>query len=165
MSQPAELFRTSIVIDAPPEHVFRFWLDPRLLVTWLGISARVDARPGGEFRFEVAPGEWCSGHYLEIEPPDRLVVTWGWESGRIALAPGSSRLEVEFHESGSGTRLELVHRGLSGDILRLHADGWPRFLARLDTVATGRDTGPPLPAETPEAAIARLNQRHTSEQP
>lgn len=156
--QGADLFRTSVSIAAPPEHVFRYWVEPDLLASWLGISAQVEAHPGGEFRFEVAPGEWCVGTYVELDPPHRLVVTWGWASGRIDLPPGSTRVEVDFKEVDGGTQLDLVHSGLAGDALRLHADGWPRFLGRLVAVVAGRDPGPPLGTESPERALERLGQ-------
>jgi uncharacterized protein YndB with AHSA1/START domain len=151
-----QVYRTEIFIEASLEHVFRHWVEADLLSAWLGIRAEVDARPGGQFRFEVAPGEWCSGTYLVLDPPRRIVVSWGWESGRIDLPAGSSRVEVTLVAAAGGTRLELIHRGLHGDALRLHADGWPRFLGRLDSVSTGAHPGADPALETPEQARERL---------
>jgi uncharacterized protein YndB with AHSA1/START domain len=152
-------YRVETMIEAPPEHVFEFLVDPDLLIRWLGISAHLDPVPGGEFRFEIAPGEWCSGVYLEVDPPKRVVLTWGWESGRIQAPPGSSRVEIDLHPEGEGTRLVLLHHGLSGDALRLHADGWPRFLRRLDAAARGLEPKEEPATETPEQALERLESQ------
>ena len=38
---------------------------------------------------------WASGRFLEVEPPRRIVFTWGWELEGSPLAPGSSVVEVE----------------------------------------------------------------------
>ena len=56
------------VVPAPPEEVFRWFVEPELLVRWIGIDAQLEPRPGGLFRFEIAKGEWCSGRYLEAVP-------------------------------------------------------------------------------------------------
>src|SRR5439155_22891936 len=67
-------------IRAPAERVYAMFTDPAELVRWIGIRALLEPRPGGVFRFELAPGEFCSGRYLELVPPRRVVFTWGWES-------------------------------------------------------------------------------------
>lgn len=149
--------RAEIFIDAPREHVFRFFVDAEWLVRWLGIAARLDPRPGGEFRFEVAGSEWCVGEYLVVDPPRLVSFTWGWENEGMRLPPGSSVVEVELTAEGTGTRVNLVHRGLPDEnALALHADGWGRYLARLDRVARGLEPGPDPAAETPEQARERL---------
>lgn len=154
-----DLYRTELMIAAPPGRVFAYLIDPDLLTAWLGLSARLDPVAGGEFRFEIAPGEWCSGSYLEVSAPKRVVFTWGWESGRIAVPPGSTTVEIDLHPEGDGTRLVLVHSGLAGDAWSLHADGWPRFLQRLGRVVLGHDPGADPASETPEDAIERLGRR------
>ena len=66
-----------IVVAAPPQEVFAWFVRPELLVRWIGIDAQLEPRPGGLFRFEIAEGEWCSGRYLKVVPGRRVVVTWG----------------------------------------------------------------------------------------
>lgn len=159
-----ELHRTEIHIDAAVEHVFKFFVEPERLSKWLGRSARLQPRPGGQFRFEVTEGEWCVGEYLEVVPPRRVSFTWGWENEGLSLPPGSSVVEVELKPENSGTRLTLVHRGLpDADSLALHADGWSRYLPRLDRVARGLDAGPDPARETPEQARDRLDLSSTIE--
>lgn len=130
-------------VNAPPETAFAMFVDPRLLVRWIGAAADVDPRPGGLFRLTLAGGDVCSGKYLEVEPPRRVVFTWGWEDAQvIAVPPGSSTVEVELTPDGSGTHLRLVHRGLEGDAVLLHERAWMRFFDRLEAVGEGRDPGP-----------------------
>lgn len=145
-----------IHLAGPPEAVFDFFVDPDKLVQWIGIGADLDPRPGGRFRFEVAPGQYCEGAYVEIERPVRVAFTWGWTDPAMGVAPGSSRVEVELRADAGGTRLRLVHRGLgSGAARLLHDDGWGRFLARLSAVSAGGDP-PAYPTGDPADRLEEL---------
>jgi uncharacterized protein YndB with AHSA1/START domain len=136
-----------IEVRAPAARVFAMFTDPALLVRWIGIRALLEPRPGGAFRFELVPGECCSGRYVEIVPDRRVVFTWGWESGALPVAPGSTTVEVDLFEERDGvTRIRLAHRGLDAAMRPMHAEGWERYLARLAAVLEGRDPGPD-PAE------------------
>jgi uncharacterized protein YndB with AHSA1/START domain len=140
-----------VTINAPARAVYEMFTDPEKLARWIGIRAMLEPRPGGQFRFELLPGEFCSGRYVELDPPNRVVFTWGWESGAIPVEPGCTTVEVDLEETDGVTRVRLVHSGLDEVTSPLHADGWRRFLARLQAVAEGRDPGPdpaadPLPA-------------------
>ena len=157
-----------LVLPESAERVFEMFVDPAKLVRWIGISADLDPRPGGRFRFEVVPGQFCEGQYVEVERPDRLVFTWGWTDPGFGLPPGSSRVEVTFAVDGGDpgkTRVRLVHSGLAGDLGLLHDDGWTRFFARLQAVVAGADAGD-YPAEEPAARLAELGQEsgETTEQ-
>jgi uncharacterized protein YndB with AHSA1/START domain len=66
-----------LILPAPAEQVFDMFTDPRQLVRWIGISADLQPWPGGRFRFEVTPGQFCEGQYVIIDRPVRLVLTWG----------------------------------------------------------------------------------------
>ena len=148
-------------LQAPVEQVFDMFTDPCLLVRWIGISAELQPRPGGRFRFEVIPGQFCEGQYVIVERPGRLVFTWGWTDPGFGLPPGTSRVEVTLTSSGADgrqTRLRLVHTGLAGDLGLLHEDGWSRFLARLTAVAAGQDP-PAYPAEQAGARLAALHRQ------
>ncbi len=119
------------VVAAPLEEVFRWFVEPELLVRWIGIDAHLEPQPGGQFRFEIAEGEWCSGRYLEVVPGRRVVFTWGWDSGAIPVPPGSSTVTVDLLEHTEGTLVRLVHSDLAPEVRRLHAEGWSRFLPHL----------------------------------
>ena len=147
-----------LVLPVPVDQVFDMFVDPRQLVRWIGISADLQARAGGRFRFEVVPGQFCEGRYVVVERPGRLVFTWGWTDLSFGLPPGSSRVEITHTPCGddaSRTRLRLVHTGLAGDLGVLHDDGWSRFLARLDAVTAGKDL-PAYPAEQPGTRLGAL---------
>jgi len=130
-----------IALPAPVEQVFEMFTDPRQLIRWIGISADLEPQPGGRFRFEVVPGQFCEGQYVTVDPPGRLVFTWGWTDPGFGLPPGTSRVEVTLTRSSDGERtwLRLIHTGLAGDLGLLHDDGWSRFLARLAAVAAGEE--------------------------
>ena len=150
-----------LVLPAPAEQVFDMFTDPRQLVRWIGISADLQPRPGGRFRFEVTPGQFCEGQYVILERPSRLIFTWGWTDPSFGLAPGTSRVEVTLTRSDQDarqTRLRLVHSGLAGDLGLLHDDGWSRFLARLAAAAAGGAL-PAYPAEQPDERLTTLRQQ------
>lgn len=154
-----------VVLPAPVERVFDMFTDPRLLVRWIGISADLRPRPGGGFRFEITPGQFCEGQYVIVERPGRLVFTWGWTDPGFGLPPGTSRVEVTLTstgEDGHGTRLRLVHTGLAGDLGLLHDDGWSRFLARLTAAAAG-EAPPAYPAGQPGERLAALYRQGGTE--
>jgi uncharacterized protein YndB with AHSA1/START domain len=137
-----EVVACEVVVPAAPEEVFRWFVEPELLVRWIGVRSELSPRPGGGFRFEVAAGEWCSGSYVEVVPGRRVVFTWGWDSGAIPVPPGSSIVEVDLLAHDRGTLVRLVHRDLAPEWRPLHAEGWSKFLPRLAAAVAGRDPGP-----------------------
>ena len=150
-----------LVLPAPAEDVFDMFTDARQLICWIGISADLRPRPGGRFRFEVVPGQFCEGQYVILNRPVRLVFTWGWTDPGFGLAPGTSRVEVTFTPSGEDghqTRLRLVHTGLAGDLGLLHEDGWSRFLGRLAAVTADGEPGG-YPDERPDGRLTVLRSQ------
>lgn len=133
-------FTTSIDIDAPREVVFAHLVTPERMVRWLGRPTDLQPVPGGNFAVDVN-GTLVRGEYLEIEPPHRVVVSWGMV-GLDGLPPGASRVEFTLTPTGDGTRLELVHKGLPDSRLPGHASGWANYLGRLRVAAAGGDPGP-----------------------
>jgi hypothetical protein len=112
--------------------------------------------------FEIVDGEWCSGRYLEIVPGQRVVFTWGWDSGAIPVPPGSSTVEVDLEPHPDGTLVRLVHRDLAPEVRPLHADGWSRFLPRLAEVVAG---GGPAPSPRSWAAASRATPAASTASP
>src|ERR1700691_3727095 len=84
----------TIRIAAPPEVVFQYFVDPRKLVSWIGLRADLEPTPGGRFWVDMNGTDVAAGQYLEVDPPNRLVFTWGWEQGGPPVAPGASTVEV-----------------------------------------------------------------------
>ena len=132
----------SIRINAQPETVFPYFIDPKRMVAWMGLSVEVDARPGGRYRVRVNSGGIAVGEFVEIVPPTRVVWTWGWE-GNTEVPPGSSTVEVTLTPDGDATLVRLRHSGLPDDGWRdKHNAGWGHYVARLAVAAAGGDAGP-----------------------
>lgn len=129
-----------IHIDAPPETVFEFLVDPGKLARWKGREASLDPRHGGIYRVNINPRDVVRGEYVVVERPRRVVFTWGWE-GNGDVPPGSTTVEIELTASGDGTRLRLTHRDVPDGALEQHVMGWDHYLPRLATVAAGGDAG------------------------
>jgi uncharacterized protein YndB with AHSA1/START domain len=130
-------------IAASPETVFDFFVDPNRMIQWMGRSAELDPRPGGGFRSEMNADAIVSGEYVAVEPPNRVVFTWGWNGEDSVTPPGSSTVEVLLAADGDGTHLRLIHSDLpSAGSAEKHGHGWRHYLDRLATSAIGEDPGP-----------------------
>ena len=109
------------------------------------MHATLEPQPGGVYRCEVIPGHTVRGEYVELDPPHRLVFTWGWEASggeQNAVPPGSSTIEVELTPEGAGTKAALRAprpAGLRGD--RVARARLGPHLPRLEIVAAGGDPG------------------------
>ena len=136
---PAEPYTTSVHIDAEPARVFRYFTDATALTAWMGRRAVLDPEPGGEFSLDFLRVN-VRGRYVDVEPPTRLVISWGHEGSAI-LPPGASTVEVTLSPESGGTLVRLVHRGLPQAEAPRHAIGWQHFIARLASVASGVDPG------------------------
>jgi uncharacterized protein YndB with AHSA1/START domain len=132
-------------IDATPETVWGFLIDPEKIRRWKGIAVSFDPRPEEPYRIEVLPGHVASGQVVEVDPPRRLVITWGWEPSEGAanvVPPGSSTLEYVLIPDGDGTLLRFTHRDLpNAASCESHAQGWDHYFARLGVAAAGGDPG------------------------
>jgi uncharacterized protein YndB with AHSA1/START domain len=148
-----------LLIDAAPETVFAHFTDPSLLTKWMGRLAWLDPRPGGLMRLDYNGFDIMRGEYVEVNPPTRLVFTWGWESlAGDDTPPGSSRVEATFTPEGRGTRLHIRHSGLAPVLVAPHVHGWDLFLPNLAAVATGGLSTVPAPVlSEPEELASRLN--------
>jgi uncharacterized protein YndB with AHSA1/START domain len=129
-------------IKASRQTVYSFFTDRDRWLAWQGISAEIDPRPGGVFRMNVRGDRWAAGRFVTVDPPDRLVLTWGWEGDGSPVPPGSSTVEITLAADGpDGTLLRLEHRGLPLPTLDMHRDGWSHYLNRLEVRASGGDPG------------------------
>jgi uncharacterized protein YndB with AHSA1/START domain len=128
-------------IEARPDTVFPFFTDPALMTRWMGVRATLDPRAGGSFSVDVTDDSLARGTYVAVEPPRRVVFTWGWQSDTSPVAPGSSTVEVTLVPDGDGTLVTLVHRDLPEPSREPHGVGWTHYLARLAVAAPGGDAG------------------------
>ena len=131
-----------ITVAAPPETVFPYFTDAERMTRWMGTHAELDARPGGLFSVDVADSHPARGEYVEVEPPSRVVFTFGWDDPDSVVKPGTSTVEVTLTPEGDGTRVVLVHRDLPEGSKEPHGIGWGHYLERLAIAGAGGDAGP-----------------------
>jgi uncharacterized protein YndB with AHSA1/START domain len=136
----AEPINAEVLIDASPERVFEYLTRPEAIVQWMGEYALLEPVPDGRFELNVK-GTLIRGRYLEVDPPHRLLISWGY-AGSEHLPPGASTVELQLTADGDGTRVVLEHRDLPEQETQNHASGWTHYLARLQTVAANGHAGP-----------------------
>ena len=150
-------YTKSTVLPVSPEDAFALLTEPERLRRWQAVSARVDLRAGGEYRWTIVPGHVAAGTFREVEPGRRLVFGWGWE-GNPDLLPDTSTVTVTVEPADGGTRVTLEHDGLTEEQTASHAEGWNHYFERLEKVATRGDAGPDewsaVPAELDELSSA-----------
>jgi len=156
---PPDAVRVERVLHAPPDRVFRAFLEPDLLRQWIAPSdlavdrVTVEARVGGRMevwhsRNGVSTGRF-EGHFLKIDPPRELVYRWAFvgtepEKGEyfdtlvtVQLRPdpaGNTRISV-VHE-----KLEELRRGAPHIHVQLVA-GWNECLGQLERTAGSGSAG------------------------
>ncbi len=132
-----------IAIAARPETVWEFFVDPEKACRWMGLSAELDPQPGGIYRVEVIPGNVARGVFVELDPPRRLVYTWGWEAGAGSpVPPGSTTIEIDLVPTATARRCTSpTATSRPRTRPRKHAHGWGHYLERLATAAAGGDPG------------------------
>jgi uncharacterized protein (TIGR03086 family) len=157
-------FSKTVTLPVPPDEAFALVTQPERLRRWKTVSAYVDLRAGGEYRWTITPGHVAAGTFREIEPGRRVVYGWGWE-GSDDLPPDGSTVTVTIEPDAAGSRVTLEHDGLSEEQAKMHAEGWNHYLERLVRLATSGDAGPdewdlvpdPLtPTTAADAALAAL---------
>ena len=117
MSHTIRLHR---VLRAPPERVYRAFLDTDALAKWLppnGFTAKVhhmDARVGGSFRmsftnFGTGHSHAFGGEYLELTPHTRIRYTDQFDDPNL---PGVITVTVDLKPVLCGTELNVVQEGI-----------------------------------------------------
>ncbi len=151
-------YTKSTVLPVSPEDAFALLTEPDRLRRWQTVSARVDLRAGGEYRWTVTPGHVAAGTFREVEPGKRVVFGWGWE-GNPDLLPDASTVTVTVEPTDGGTRVTLEHAGLTEEQAASHAEGWSHYFERLEEVAASGDAGP----DTWSAVPAQIDELSSAE--
>jgi uncharacterized protein YndB with AHSA1/START domain len=123
-----EAVRMTRTIEAPPEQVYRAFMDPAQLRRWFGpggfevVDAEIEPRVGGRHQTTVTGPRGISGRFVceirELVPDERIVMTWNWvfDTPPATADPRESLLTVTFHDAGRGrTELTLLHERLGQD--------------------------------------------------
>ena len=128
------------VLRAPPERVYRAFLDADAMAKWLppngftGKVHHVDARVGGTYRmsftnFSSGSSHAFGGKYLELEPGQRIVHTDAFDDPNI---PGEMRTTITLKKVSCGTELGVVQEGIPAVIpVEGCYLGWQESLALL----------------------------------
>lgn len=112
--QTAEPLIRELDIEAAPETVFEFFVDPAKLTRWLAAEATLDPRPGGVCHLVQTgagpdhPQYYVEGEFLEVDAPKRVVFTWGFSNPDAGVRPGGSTVQVTLSPIDTGTRVRLV---------------------------------------------------------
>ena len=139
------------VLKAPPERVYRAFLDPDALVKWMpphGFTAKVhqlEARTGGKFRmsftnFSNGQSHSFGGEYVELVPNERIRNTDKFDDSSL---PGMIQQTVVFKKVSCGTELSITQEGVPDAIPAESCYlGWQESLTLLAQLVE-----PEIPAE------------------
>ncbi|HEV2503165.1 MAG TPA: SRPBCC family protein [Mesorhizobium sp.] len=131
------------VLKAPPEKVYRAFLDAEAMCRWLPpygflcSAEHFDARVGGTFR--MAFRNYTTGHvhsfggeFLELEPNRKLVYTDRFNDPNL---PGEIKVTVNLTEVFCGTDLKVEQAGIPDLIPEAGCYlGWQESLLQLANV-------------------------------
>lgn len=128
------------VLQAPPERVYRAFLDGDAMVKWLppnGFTAKVhhlEARVGGSYKmsftnFTTGNSHSFGGEYLELVPNERIVHTDVFDDPNL---PGEMQVIVALKKVSVGTELNITQEGVP-DVIPAEACylGWQESLTLL----------------------------------
>ena len=128
------------VLRAPPERVYRAFLDADAMVKWLppngfiGKVQHVDARPGGSYKmsftnFTTGNGHSFGGEYRELVPSEKISYTDRFDDPNLS---GEMRTTATFKQVSVGTELNIVQEGIPEAIpVEMCYLGWQESLAQL----------------------------------
>jgi uncharacterized protein YndB with AHSA1/START domain len=128
------------VLRAPPERVYRAFLDPAALVKWIapyGFTAKVhhmDARVGGGHKmsftnFSTGKSHSFGGTYIELAPNECIKYTDAFDDPNLV---GEMSVTVSLRPVACGTELTIVQAGIP-DVIPVEFCylGWQESLAML----------------------------------
>lgn len=128
------------VLRAPPERIYRAFLDADAKVKWLpphGFTAKVhhlDARVGGSYRmsftnFGTGSSHSFGGTYTELVPNERIGYTDRFDDPNL---PGEMRVSITLKKVLCGTELSIVQEGIPAAIpVEFCYAGWQESLMLL----------------------------------
>lgn len=123
MNEQTHRLDRTITIAAAPETVFRFFTDSARWAKWWGAGSEIDARVGGQMRIRYPNAVEAAGEVLEVDPPRRIVFTYGYASGQ-PIAVGASTVTIAVEAVGGGSRVDLVHSFTDPGVCDQHVQGW-----------------------------------------
>jgi uncharacterized protein YndB with AHSA1/START domain len=140
MASKDNTVRLHRVLNAPPERVYRAFLDADAIAKWLspnGFTCKVhdlDAKVDGTYRmsftnFSTGNSHSFGGKYLELVPNERIRHTDRFEDPNL---PGEMKVAVSLRKVQCGTELTIVQEGIPAAIpVEFCYAGWQESLALL----------------------------------
>ena len=129
------------VLKAPPERVYRAFLEPDAMAKWLpphGFTGKVhqmDAKVGGSYKmsftnFSTGHGHSFGGKYLELVPNERIRHTDKFDGPN--MPPGEMQVTITLKQVSVGTEVNIVQEGVP-DVIPVEACylGWQESLMLL----------------------------------
>jgi uncharacterized protein YndB with AHSA1/START domain len=128
------------VLKAPPEKVYRAFLDPDAMAKWIspfGFTAKVhhmDPRVGGTFKmsftnFTTQQSHSFGGEYLELVPNEKLHYTDKFDDPNL---PGVLKVTVILKKVSVGTDVSITQEGIPDVIpVEMCYLGWQESLIQL----------------------------------
>jgi len=128
------------VLRAPPERVYRAFLDADAMAKWLppnGFTGKVDhmdAKVGGSYKmsftnFSTGKTHSFGGKFIELVPNERLRYTDAFDDPNL---PGEMQTTVTLTRVSVGTELNVVQEGIPEAIpVEACYVGWQESLALL----------------------------------
>ena len=126
-----------IYIKTTPERLWEAITDPDLRQTYsFGLRTVSDWTKGSRYEavHATAPGVFCEGENLEVDPPRRLVQSFNALWGDDVRAEATSRVTWEVEQVADSCRLTVTHDKLREDANDQLYGGWPMILSGLKTL-------------------------------
>lgn len=136
----ANTIRLHRVLRAPPEKIYRAFLDADAMAKWLpphGFTCKVhqlDAKVGGQHKmsftnFSTGTSHSFGGTYVELVPEKRIRYTDKFDDANL---PGEMQVTISLEKVSVGTELNIVQEGVP-EIIPAEACylGWQESLTLL----------------------------------
>jgi uncharacterized protein YndB with AHSA1/START domain len=128
----------TVDIGAPVDVVFGYFTDSTLWAAWWGPGSAIEARPGGQVKIVHPGGVEVAGEVLAVDPPTRIVFTYGYRTGDQMPKEGGSQVTIALEPVGTSTRLRLEHLFAETAQRDAFVQGWRYQLSVFATVIADR---------------------------
>jgi uncharacterized protein YndB with AHSA1/START domain len=124
-----------VTIRAPRDLVFRFFTDSPRWASWWGAGSTIDPHVNGDVLIRMPGGNEAIGKVLEIDPPRKIVFSYGYAKG-VPIAPGASRVTIQLDAVREGTRVHVHHAFADAAAMQQHVQGWRYQLSLFSNVVS-----------------------------
>lgn len=119
---PHRLHR-EVTIRAPRSLVFGYFADTDRWARWWGTGSTIEPKKGGKVYIRYPNAVEAIGKVLEFRPPERIVFSFGYVSGK-PIPPDASRVTIDLHVRGDDTLVQLKHEFADEHARDEHVQGW-----------------------------------------